>query len=125
MTIIVSVFDYLASLVTDDDWNSWALKENQMWSWFFDKDRFDEMCPQFVSQMWDKCNTKILWCLSHRAFQKFNHGLKAENEKFSCVLAKMIKIQQMYSKSQDLALEGAENWFKGILIVSNFPCFFT
>ena len=25
----------------------------------------------------------------------------------------------------DLAFEGAGNWFKGILIVSNFPCFFT
>ena len=29
------------------------------------------------------------------------------------------------SNDEDLAFEGAGNWFKGILIVSNFPCFFT
>ena len=29
------VYDYLASLVTKDDRNSWTLKQNQMLSWFY------------------------------------------------------------------------------------------
>ena len=26
------LYDYLPSLVTDDDWNSWTLTENQKWN---------------------------------------------------------------------------------------------
>ena len=68
--MIVSAFDYLASLVTDDDWNSWTLKENQMWSWFCDdKDRFwwnvSRICQPNVGQMYDKDNMMFVSpCLS-------------------------------------------------------------
>ena len=86
-------------------YNADLLKWNQIQSWFYDKS-----------------------CLTV-PFKSFTMASRLKRH----LIGKLIKIQHwinflvtnVKSNGENLAFEGAGNWFKGILIVSSFPCFFT
>ena len=149
MMIGANSFIYLSTLVAHNHWNGWTLKirKNSVRCRFFDKilnklKYFSHLTVPFKSLTMASRLKRESYSSKHKTprFSLSSCGIIINSQYLAdegsgnwfnphCLQHDQQHQHQHHDhhqhQDQDLAVEGAEKRFKGILIVSSFPCFFT